>query len=111
MVEQDSAEEGTSRLGSSCLGLREAWARDHHRNHPRTLIPEAGDGCRAGVAAGAERTAGGSNAGVKEEEEYASALTEGRTTAGVGNQRVQQAGIEADAVLSFQPSWLCGSEW
>lgn len=112
MAEQDGgrlAEEGTS-----CLSLEEAWARDHRHTHPRTRTRtlEAEGGHRAGVAAGAERAAGGGNAEVKEGE-CASALTEGRTTVAMGwqgDQRVQQAGIGAGAALSCQPSWRCGSE-
>lgn len=82
MVEQDGgrvAEEGTS-----CLGLGEAWAQDHRHSHPRTLTPGEEGGYRAGVAAGAERTAGDGNGEVKEE--FASALTEGRTTVAMGWQ-------------------------
>jgi len=48
----------------------------------------------------------------------ASALNESRTTGGVdawmgreGNQKRQQAGTGAGAVLSCRPNWRCGSEW
>ena len=81
MVEQDGgrqAEEGTP-----CLGLGEAWVRDHRHSYPRTLTPAEENGYRAGVAAGAEGTAGGGNGVVKVS---ASALTEGRTTVAMGWQ-------------------------